>query len=42
MLAALPAAVMLGAVSKGKKTAVKPDDFKPEPAARDESSRGER
>jgi hypothetical protein len=33
---------MLDAVLKGKKTAVKRDDDKPEPAARDESSRGER
>ena len=41
MLAALPAAVMLGAVLKGKKKAVKADD-KQSPAAHDESSRGER
>jgi hypothetical protein len=42
MLAGLPAAVMLGAVLKGRRKVVKPDDGKPEPAARDESSRGER
>ena len=42
MLAALPAAVMLGAALKDKKNAVKPEDGKPEPAARDESSRGDR
>jgi hypothetical protein len=42
ILAALPAAVMLGAVLKGKKKTAKPDDGRPEPAARDESGRGDR
>jgi DNA-directed RNA polymerase subunit RPC12/RpoP len=36
LLAAVPAAVVLGAVLKGKKKAVKSEDSKTDPAARDE------
>ena len=42
MLAALPAPVMFDALLMGKKKAVKLDSGKPEPAARNESSRSER
>ena len=41
LLAAVPAAVVLGAVLKGKKTVVKPGDARPDPGAREEPDRRE-
>ena len=41
LLAAVPAAVVLGAVLKGRKKPVKPEDRKADPAAGDESGRRE-
>jgi hypothetical protein len=41
LLAAVPAAAVLGAVMKGRKKAVKPEDSKTNPAAGDESGRRE-
>lgn len=41
ILAAVPTAVVLGAVMKGRKKAVKPEDSKTDPAAGDASGRRE-
>jgi hypothetical protein len=41
LLAAVPAAVVLGAVLKGRQKAVKPENRKADPAAHDESGRHE-
>jgi hypothetical protein len=40
MLAAVPAAVALGAVLKGKRKAPKPERGKADPATNDESAKG--
>ena len=41
LMAAVPAAVVLGAVLKAKKTVAKPGDAKPDPGAREEPDRRE-